>query len=264
MEGLAALALTLVSSFGPNGWVLLAHLDPPEVRPRMPVDVFVELAPRLWVVLHEDPDRTMAFYDPPAEAGSALWRLASSSSSSSERLLPGLRVPRIFLFTPYYRPEGRPRTVLDMPVDVAQYFFTALIEAFLDLRPPPGMDTRSEQYGRGIPPAERRGAYASALSQFGADVLAVAGELRRSLARQRAAGKDPCPVVDHPNTLFVHWGRVFTSVEYRGMYRPPGAPPGTWSLGPPLSADDKRYLADRLFGGFWTGDVRRDFELDCP
>jgi hypothetical protein len=34
-------------------------------------------------------------------------------------------------------------------------------------------------------------------------------------------------------------------------------------LGPPLTEDDKAYFVDRVFGGFWTGDARRDFGLDC-
>jgi hypothetical protein len=35
-------------------------------------------------------------------------------------------------------------------------------------------------------------------------------------------------------------------------------------MGPPLTPGDKRFLADRLLAGFWTGDVRQDFDLDCP
>lgn len=269
MDGLAALLLTLVANFGPNGgWVLLPHLDPPEVRRRLPVEAFLDLAPRLWVVHHEVRDQMMAFYSPAeGEEGSevtvAAWRLVSADSRT-ERLLPDLRVPRIFLYAPYYRPEGRPLSALEMPLDVAQYFFSALIEASLDLAPPPGLGERAEEYGRGIPAAERRGAYVSALSQFGSDLLSAAGELRRSLARLRAAGKDPCRAVDFPGTLFAHWDRMFTSVEYRGLYRPAGAPPGTWTLGPPLAPADKAFLLDDLLGGFWAGDVRRDFELDCP
>lgn len=265
MEGLSAFLLTLVSAFGPNGWVLAAHFESPVAGARMPVDAFSEIAPRLWVVHHEDREAMMAFYLPASGLGDGAlpWRLAAADSRA-ERLLPELRVPRIFLYAPHYRPEGRPRTVLEMPVDVALYFSSALIEAALDLTPPEGFGRRAEEYGRGIPSAERRGAYVSALAQFGSDLFSAAGELRRSLARQRAAGKDPCRIVDHPGTLFVHWRRIMTTLEYRGLYRPPGAPSGTWVRGPPLTTADKRYLVDRLFGGTWTGDVRRDFDLKCP
>jgi len=248
MGAAGALLLTALA-IGPNGHLLLPSLAPAVVRAGLPADAFLPLTPRLWVVYHDRRELPMAFYLPAADEPADL--SLHLFAAGGERVLPGLRVPRLFLYAPYFRPAA---PALDMPLDVAQYFFGALLEALLDLAPPADLDERTA--GR-----DREG-YVSALAAFGSHALSVAVELRRSLARLRSAGKDPCAVVDHPATLFGLWRRVFTTEEYRGQVRAPGQP-RQWVLGPPLTEDDKAYFVDRVFGGFWTGDARRDFGLDC-
>ena len=217
--GAAGLLVTVLALVGPNGYLLLPSLAPAEVRASLPADVFLPLASRLWIVYHERPEWPMALYLPAADEPADL--SLPLVAADAERLLPGLRVPRLFLYAPYYRPAV---PAADMPLDVAQYFFGALLEALLDLAPPPDLDARAA--GRG------REGYVSALTAFGAHALSAAIEVRRSLARQRAAGKDPCRIVDHPATLFGLWHRIFTTEEYRGQVRVAGEPP-RWVPGPP-------------------------------
>lgn len=264
MDSLAAFILALYFAVGPNGHVLQAALEPAETRRNLPVEAFSHLLGELWVVFHDSKEWAMATYAP---AGTPAFVLGARRRP--ERLLPGLEVPRLYLYSPYYRPEGRTPPATDMTIDVAQYFAETLVEAALDLQPPGGLDERAAHYGEspeggGIPTAQRRSAYASALAQFGAESFSLAVEIRRSLARQRAAGKDPCKILHLPGTLFGQWGRVFDSIEYRGLYRPPGAPSGRWTLGPPITANDKRFLIRQVFEDRWSGDVRRDFSLTCP
>lgn len=247
--GAAGALLTALVLFGPNGHLLLPALAPAEVRAALPADAFLPLASRLWVVYHEHPEWPMALYlpaaDDPADLSLHLF------AADAERLLPALRVPRLFLYAPYFR---RPAPAVDMPLDVAQYLFGALLEALFDLAPPADLDAQAA--GR------NREGYVSALAAFGSHALATAVELRRSLARQRAAGKDPCAIIDHPATLFGLWRGIFTTEEYRGQIRLDGKPP-RWALGPPITESDKAYFVERVFGGFWTGDPRRDFGLGC-
>lgn len=239
--------LIALAAVGPNGHLLLPSLAPAQVRGSLPAEVLLPLTARLWIVYHERPEWPMAFYLPAEEGGLFLF------AAGVERPLSALRVPRLFLYAPYYRP---PVPALDMPLDVAQYFFGVLLEAWLDLAPPPGLEERAAAVGPE--------AYSAALAAFGSHALSVAVELRRSLARQRAAGKDPCAIVDRPDTLFGLWRRVFTTAEYRGQIRVPDTSPPRWAPGPPLTAGDKAFFVERVFRGFWTGDVRRDFGLDCP
>lgn len=246
MNGLSALLLFWLAAIGPNGEVLLPALDR-----SLPVRAFTEFTPRLWVVLHHNRDLPMAFYSPAERRDPSFWLRVKDPDM--ERLLPGLRVPRIFLYAPYYRPGARLSSATEMTVDVAQYFSETLLEAFFDLSPPDGFEERAQHYGPG---------YISALAQFGSDVFSIAVELRRSLQRQRAAGKDPCVVASHPATLFSRWQRIFTTAPYRGLYDPPGHGPAR--LGPPLSRGDKSFLIDKAFANFWAGDLQRDFGLDCP
>lgn len=243
--GTAGALLLAVLAAGPNGYLLLPSLAPAEVRASLPTDALLPLTSRLWVAYHERPEWPMAFYLPADDPRLYLF-------ADAERVLPTLRAPRLFLYAAYYRP---PVPALDMPLDVAQYLFGALLEASLDLAPPAGLAARAPEGGPE--------AYRAALASFGAHALSVAVELRRSIARQRAAGKDPCVIVDHPATLFGLWRRVFTTEEYRGQIRAPSTAPGRWVAGPPLTVGDKAFFVDQVLDGFWSGDTRRDFGLEC-
>ncbi len=258
MDGPSALLLLVLATFGPNGHFLLPALTP---RGDVPSDAFLALTPRLWVVFHDHREWPMAFYQGAAAAPDASLLLLAADPAV-DRALPRLRVPRIFLYAPVYRPGGRLPPAGEMPLDVAQYFFGSLLEALFDLDPPDGLEEQAAEHGASIPESQRRTAYTSALAEFGSHAMSVAVELARALERQRAAGKDPCRVVDLPATLFGLWGRMFTVNEYRGQYRPPGG--HRWVQGPPLSARARELFVRDIFGGLWTGDVRRDFDLDSP
>ncbi len=263
MDGPSALILLVLATFGPNGHVLLPALAPQGESRGLPVDAFLTLTPLLWVVFHEVPELPMAAYQEGASAPDlALHFLAADPKT--ERPLPRLRVPRLFLYAPYYRRGAQLDAAGDMPLDVAQHFFSALIEALFDLAPPAGVDQRAAEHGAALPATARRTAYVSAAAEFGSHALSVATELSRSLERQRTAGKDPCRLVDHPATLFGLWRRVFTTNEYRGQYPADDSGRRRWVQGPPLSPGDREHFARQVLGGSWSGDVRRDFALDCP
>lgn len=240
----------------------------------MPVEPLLAVTPRLWVVYHHHDDWTMAFYRPSPDAPEAAARTPDLSfqvlagSGGVERPLAGLRVPRLVVYAPYYRSPTAGPSVLEMPVDVAQYYFQALLEASFDLAIDAGLAelaaARADVLLAEIPAGQRAGVYAEALAAFGAHALATAVEVRRSLARQRVLGKDPCRAVDLPSTLFGLWRRIFTDEAYAGLFRPAAAPAEGWRPTPPLARADKELLMARVFQGFWTGDPRRDFHLDCP
>jgi hypothetical protein len=188
--------------------------------------------------------------------------LLMAATGGFERLLPALDVPRLFLYAPYYR-EGKQDGVAGMPLDVAEYLFNALLEALFDRRRGDLPVAFEERVRRAMPSAPeecRREAYLAAVSDFGSQAFSIALELRRSAARLRAAGKDPCPAVRHPATLFGAWGKLFNEQEFRGRYTKDGR---QVHLSEALTAEDKRIFVRAVLGSEWTGDVHGDFNFGC-
>ncbi len=264
MGGLAELLVAVFLAIGPNGYRIHQQLADSQVREALPVAALQAVAPRLWIVVHQHPEWPMAFYAP-----SGYGTQIPESVRELPRLLPDLDVPRLFLYGPSYQPEGRMVAVEAMPVDVAEYYFRALLEAFFDLElaaSAPGyraiLDERAARM-RSVPPEYRREAYAAALVEFGAHALAVGNELWRGIRRRRATGEEPCPGIDHPVALFGLWGTIFGAGRYRGGYYLRDA--GRWvTSAETLERHDKELFGRHVFGSHWSGNVREDFARFCP
>ncbi len=274
MGGVAELLVTVFLTIGPNGYLIHQQLARSEVREALPVAPLQAVAQRLWIVFHQHPEWPMAFYAPPGH-GVKIPESVRSAEHELPRLLPGPDVPRLFLYKPYYQPEGRMVAVETMPVDVAEYYFHALLEAFFDLelaRSAPGyqaiIEERAVARMRGVPPDYRREAYLAALADFGAHALAAGNELWRGIRRRRAAGEEPCPGIDRPVALFGLWGTIFGAGEYRGgYYLREGAAEvaGRWVMSAEvLDRHDKELFSRQVFEAYWSGDVREDFARFCP
>lgn len=269
MHALASIGLAVALAAGPNGAIVTHALKRPELRRSLPVDVLAEDARRLFVVYHDLPSAPMAFYLPPQRLATMdgapdLGLALLSGTGGVERLLPALEIPRIFLYAPYYRRGAELAAIREMTLDVAEYLFHALLEAYLDAAAPTYEPTFSERAAAtfgDVPEKHRREAYLASLADFGSHLLSLALELERSIGRQRAAGKDVCLAVRHPGTLFTKWPRLLDDERFRGHYESGGR---TVLASGSIERRDKELLVHDILGGRFTGDVRRDFGLDCP
>jgi hypothetical protein len=270
VTALAGLLLIVGGACGPDGYAVHRRL-------LAPAGAFADLlaaADGSWVVWHHHRDWARAFYSPPEEDVRAL---AVTSAGAVERLLPGLRVPRIFLYVPTYRPGGTSSTgsaaLSEQAVDVAEHYFHALVELYLDrrLREPGSWfrrlaEARAAELMDEVPPAGRLPAYADAAADFAAHLLSIAHEIGRADRRAAARGTDLCGLLDPPRTLFALWRRSIRSGVYRGRYRP-AFEPGAGATAAVesrrgLGEEDKRRILDELLHG-WTGDPARDFAGLC-
>ncbi|RMH17611.1 MAG: hypothetical protein D6696_15170 [Acidobacteria bacterium] len=271
---LSALLLTLAVALGPDGAALRPVLSPPSAPAGLPLAGLAELAPSLWLVLHRRDDWRMAFYLPASTPVRDLELMLGPEGSRSARLLPGLALPRLVLYAPYYRPAGRWRPLAEMPVDVAEQLYYALLEGWLERAEGTDPGFAAELAERAAvtmaadPAAERLTAFRAAVAGFAASALSVAGEIARSEGRRRAAGRPSlCRLLDHPATLFGGWRRIFDGGLYPGEY--PGAADQAGgrrrlkrSRGA-LSRDDKRWVMRRVLGAGWSGAPRHDFAWLC-
>ena len=211
-------------------------------------------------------------------------------------------MPRLFLFAPYYLATDGLVAVSRMPVDVAEYYFHALLEASLDLGSGGAAyaawaEARAAELMSEVPAAQRRQAYRAALSDFGAHLLSIANEISRAARRQAAAGRDICRLLGvrpshrttprpeglgqerdpedrvtgalgRPASLFGHWERSFSGGNYRDGYHL--SSPGLSSPGrreesrQPLGFQDKERFLREVLGATWSGCSGRDFAALCP
>jgi len=274
MTGLGGLLLIAAGIFGPDGFAVHRQLlAAPAVALTPAVDSLLAAADGSWVVWHRNRSWGRAFYSPPQDRVALL--AVASAAGPVERLLPGLELPRLFLYAPTYRPGGTVAALSEQAVDVAEYYFHALIELYLDqqLRQPRSWFRRLAEH-RGaelmaeVPPASRLQAYADAAGAFAAHLLSIAHEIARADRRAGARGEDLCALLDPPRTLFELWQRSVRSGSYHGRYlRSPdpgggSAPVSTSRRG--LAEADKRQILDQLFQSRWTGDPAHDFAHLCP
>ena len=270
MGGVAELLLAVVLTIGPNGYLIHQQLAQSQVREALATAAPEAVGPRLWIVFHQQPEWPMTLYVLPGHVAE-IPEPIRSAKHELPRLLPALDVPRLFLYAPYYRPGARMVAVESMPVDVVEYYFHALLEAFLDLeraRSASGyIDERAAERMRSVPPGHRREAYVAALADFGAHALAVANELWRGIRRRQAAGEEPCPGIEQGAALFGLWGKIFGAGEYRGRYYlregdAEGA--GRWvTSAESLDRRDKELFLRQVLEARWSGDVREDFGCFC-
>lgn len=270
MTGLAGLLLSVAWMVGANGGLIARHLASSELAPSLAKPI--ETAAGTWVVFHHQEPWARAFYAPPEE-GFTLAALVTDEAAL-ERLLPGLEVPRIFLYAPYYRDGGGLLPLVEMAVDVAEAYFNALLVATLDRELWRDGSTyrraileRAEAVMAEAPEPQRVEVYLGALSDFGSHLLSVANEIARADRRARARGRDLCGLLDPPLTLFALWRQSIRDISYRGRYRtPPDLEGGAvrWlTTRRGLEPLDKALFLEEVLGGAWTGEPARDFAHLC-
>lgn len=275
-----AFLLSVFLAVGPNGYWVERPLRIADQEGVLPAAALADTAARLWVVYHHQPDLAMAFYEPvtpdsppPADAAedgsptaapnalqSKLARQMLASMGGFERMLPALELPRLYLYAPYYQKAQ----LKEMPLDVSEYLFSALLEATFDLGGedlPLILRERGRKVMSEAPDGQRLNAYLAAMTDFGAQVMSVALELQRTMQRLGAQGKDHCPAVDHPATLFGQWGRLFSGAEFRGRYIDEGRQA---FLTQSLAGGDKELFLKAILQADWSGEIRADFETGCP
>lgn len=265
----------------PNGGELAAPLDraATDVPALAPLSILAEPLGDTWVVYHRREDWGFAFFIPPETPAQGL------PFPPAPRTLSGLRVPRLYVNTRTYRADGAPIPPTAMPVDVAEYLFTGLIEGWLSRELERSadftgwFDARAAVTMAEVPEDQRREAYALAVTGFGAHMLSIANELHRAAGRVRQRGGEPCKLVQSP--LANLWERSFATGSYAGGYFRPSptapSPPeagastsessrarGPWTkTRAVLSADDKKAWVEKAFGGAWTGRAADDFADLC-
>ena len=231
--------------FGANGFLIAGNA--PQALPSSWLEPVAE---RTWVTFHDRADWAMAFYLP--------------AGSQGVESLPG----RLVLYAPYYLAPDGLRDTDDMPVDVAEHYFHALLEASFETSVyATSVAPRAAELMQDVPGPRRLAAYLSASADFGSHALSIANELHRAARRQAAAGKNLCDLIDHPATLFGSWQRSFAHGLYRGRYQPPAtaenaAPPWATSRAG-LETQDKLRFVSEVLDVAWTGDPARDFADLC-
>lgn len=180
----------------------------------------------------------------------------------------GTAPARLHLYARHYLRGVELRSVLDLPVDLAEGLFHALLASRLEreLSLPKSelaaeLRRRADSAMLDVPPRHRLEAYLDAQASFGAHALAVANELDRSEARRRAAGGSLCPLLGRPLPLLQLWERMIAGDEpYPGAFveRGPHGEARVRFSQSTLGRDDKRLLLDRLLRAPWTGAIAHD------
>jgi hypothetical protein len=226
----------LASAHGPEA--LARHLD--EARAHLPLAFADAVAGDLVVSLRQSPAAPMARYLP-------------ATSSAGERLQ---------LHGPFYLRGATLVPVAEMPIDIAEYYFNALLEAHLQRQiGHPGTALGREIRQRAaatmtdVPLEHRVEAYVDALASFGSHLLSVANELERKHV-QRASRGGLCPLLDRDVPLLRLWERIFSSARYPGAYLA-AAGSVRWSRAV-LTARDKQLMLESVLGSEWNGSVHQD------
>ena len=249
MISVAEVILAFAWVFGANGFLIEQQLNDIDV---LPIAWLEPVAANTRIVFHAHEDWAIAFYLPAVTGDGG----ASAEAGNS----------RLALFAPYYLAPDGLVAPSQMPVDVAEYYFHALIEAALDGAHRDSayagwLEGRSAELLVDVPQAHQLSAYLSALADFGAHLLAVRNEVARAAERQAVSGRDVCRQLDRSASLFGLWQRSITDGTYAGGYF---LPEGRWVRSrQALERSDKdRFLAEFLDVS-WSGDPARDFEMIC-
>ncbi|HEV8629575.1 MAG TPA: hypothetical protein VGV61_04595 [Thermoanaerobaculia bacterium] len=212
---------------------------------RLPLGFAREEARRLVLVFHQDPDQPAAGY------------LAANAGGQA----------RLALYAPHFLRGLQLRPLADLPVDLSEAYFNALLEAYLRRQLGlPGSELGVELRRRAlstmtdVPVARRLEAYVDAQTSFGSHLLSVANELDRSQQRRQATGRSLCGLLSRPLPLFTLWERALGDGGYPGAYVL-GGPPGEGALRfsrSVLTASDKRLMVERVLRAPWVGSVAAD------
>ncbi len=260
---LPQLVLAFAWTFGANGFLIERQLGAAEA---LPASRLIEVAEDTRVVFHARNDWAMAFYLPAMEDRSPA--AIASGGPPRQVVAPS---SRLYLYAPYYLAPGGLLPLSRMPVDVAEYYFHALLGAALDRRRSGDSSysawtaERAAELMADVPEEQRLDVYAAALSDFGAHLLSVHNEISRAAQRQAARGRDVCRLLESPASLFGLWRRSLEGGSYFGSYQVvegSGGPRAARSRQALAGSDKRRFLAEVL-GVTWSGDPAADFAGLC-
>jgi hypothetical protein len=226
------------SAYGPEA--LPRQVAAATARGHLPIAFASTLAGDLPLRIERLPDGARATYRPASAGNPEVLVLDGPTYVRGVRLIP----------------------VVDMPVDLGESYFAALLDAHLAraLRQPAAplaveLRRRAGEALPDVPPEQRVEAYVGALTSFGSHLLAVANELERKEIQRRDRG-GLCPLLGRELPLLALWERIFTSEPYHGAYETPGGA-ARWSRAA-LRPEDKRFLLDVVLDSRWRGSVRGD------
>lgn len=256
MSALASALLFVVLQLGPNQGLIydqLARRDAID-RQMLPIAPLYEISQEpLYLVFHRQPDWRKAFYLP-----------AGAPALPGERGLPGLEVPRLYLYKPYYLPQGgRLPDFGSLAVDTASAYFEALLERQFERRLGDAAfaaraQARADQLFAEVPESDRLAVYGGALAEFGGHLMSIANELSRAKRR----GIQLCPGEKTP-PLLAHWRRAFEA-PFAGSYTPAGSFEAKLTE-KTLEREDKNLAARELLGrSHWQGDPVADLGVCHP
>ncbi len=272
----AELVISLAWVLAPDGQLIARQLEASSAIPSAWVEPVVEQA---VIVFHNREDWAMAFFVASTGSGATPAddaQVDDQVDGHGNGHVDGQGVsadlkhsPRIYLFAPYYLAGDGLVDLPSMPVDVAEYYFHALIDARLGLEPS-GIDPAWQEWlvGRAdllmadVPGMLRLAAYRAAVTDFGAHILSIVNELERLQRRGRASGRDVCRFVRNPASLFGLWERSFDIGAFAGHYPTPEDVPDFDGSGF-LARRDKITFVRDVLGVEWIGDATLDFADFC-
>lgn len=256
MSALAGALLFLYLKVGPNQQLVydqLARRDAVD-RKFLPIEAMYQISKEpLWIVFHQHKDWNKAFYLP-----------AEAPALPEERSLPGLRVPRLYLYRPFYVNEGKLPDFKDLAVDTGSAYFTAMLErqAERKLGEGRGRDAakaRADLLFPEVPEEKRLEVYGEALADFAGHLMSIANEISRS----RRRGVDLCPQGSEI-PLLEHWKKAFGESQFFGLYTPPGGFEAV-ATQKSLEKEDKLLAAKELLGRQrWKGEPVADLGVCRP
>lgn len=256
MNALAGALLFVVFHLGPNQDLIydqLARRDAVDRR-LLPIEALYEISREpLYLVFHQEKEWRRAFY-----LGAGMPALPA------ERSLPGLEVPRLYLYRPLFLVGGRLPDFSGLAVDTSSGYFEALLERQFERRlAKPEFaaraKARADQLFAEVAEERRLGVYGSTLAEFGGHLMSIANEL----ARAKRRGVDICPR-EKSLPLLDHWRRAFEETPFAGSHTPAGSfePLLTRAV---LAREDKLFGAAELLGrARWKGDPVADLAVCRP
>jgi hypothetical protein len=176
---------------------------------------------------------------------------------------------RLVLFAPLFAPEGKLRPLAELPVDAVEYASHAILEALLDRTAaphPPAEDQLAVQAAAWFPdlPAEyRRGALIEAYADFGAHLVSLANQIRRSQSTAPTVERF-CLAASRGVGIFTLWRGAFDRQPFPGSYyqvvpEQAGALPGERIYSAhSLPGIARRSFVRDILRQAWTGDPVAD------
>lgn len=256
MTTLAGALFYLVLKLGPNGGLIydqLAHRDRID-RHFLPIEALYEISREpIYLVFHEERSWQKAFYLP-----------ASSPALPAPRSLPGLAVPRLYLYRPYYAVGGRLVELENLAVDTASAYYGALLERQFERKLAKKAfaaraTQRASKLYQEVPKEQRLEVYGRTLAEFAGHLMSIASEI----ARAKRRGIVVCaPAASLP--LLEHWRRAFSNPGFVGTWSQEGSFEPILTQNALTSEDKTLAILELLQRPRWKGDPHADLDVCAP